>query len=66
MSDATPDKPKKSKPKHVVVRVRPSSVVDVVDLDGLQVKRGHPVRLQESDAKAAVAASRVLEIVTED
>lgn len=64
MSEAASKPVKKS--KRVTVRVKPHSVVDVVDLDGLQVRRGEPVRLQEKDAKAAVRASRVLEIVTED
>jgi len=64
-SDAKPAK-SKSAARYASVRIRAASNVDVVDLDGVQVRRGHPVRLQEKDAKAAAAASRVLELVTED
>lgn len=65
MSDAA-SKPKKVPVKRVGVRVKPASNVDVVHVGGVCVRRGEVVRLQEKDAEAAVAASRVLEFAPED
>jgi hypothetical protein len=54
----------KGKPaKRAFVRVKPGSIVDVVDLPGVQVRRGRPVELSASDARDAVRASHALELV---
>jgi hypothetical protein len=59
-------KPKGKPAAHVFVRVKPGSVVDVVDLPGLQVRKGSPVKFSKSEARRAVAHSGVLEIVSGD
>lgn len=46
--------------KRVKIRIKPGSPVDVVDLEGVQVRAGEVVELSSKDAAEALKASLVL------
>lgn len=50
------------KPKTVIVRVKPSSIVDVVHVAGKRITHAQPARVSPAEAKDLVSRSQVLEI----